>query len=242
MSSCADVRWPMSRRQLGLPKLDIKYLVVSSANRIAVAAERHDRHRVRLDDQQRRAPAAGRVRGHDLRRGDPNRRQGGLGHSVDQPAQRPQGRDDHRHDERSAAAQAPEGSRRRVPGDLRQGPHRQHAQSVIRAGGRVRHGRPSAGRQHREVPQSGRLQDRRRGARRRTHRDHDPQGRSGFQAEHRQLAARHDEERADRAVLRPVVHEADRAANVALGLPASEATRAAWAIPNDKPAEEYAKR
>jgi len=31
-------------------------------------------------------------------------------------------------------------------------------------------------------------------------------------------------------------------ANVRIGLPASEATRAAWANPNDKPAEDYAKK
>jgi glutamate/aspartate transport system substrate-binding protein len=30
--------------------------------------------------------------------------------------------------------------------------------------------------------------------------------------------------------------------NTKVGLPASEATKAAWATPNDKPAEEYAKK
>ena len=51
-------------------------------------AERHRRHRVRLDHQQRHAPEGRRLRRHHLRRRSAHRRQGQLGHHEPSPAQR----------------------------------------------------------------------------------------------------------------------------------------------------------
>ena len=61
-------------------------------------AERHRRHRMRLDHQQRDAPEGRRLRRDDVRRGSAHRGQGVVG---DRQRRRPEGQDrrhDHRHD------------------------------------------------------------------------------------------------------------------------------------------------
>ena len=92
-----------------------------------------------------------------------------------------------------------------------------------------------------KVEEPGRLQDRRRAALGRADRDHVSQGRSGVQEGWSTTACA----RWPRAARSPSCTTSgscsrSRRRNTKVGLPASEATKAAWANPTDKPLEDYA--
>ena len=182
------------QKQLGLAKLDIKYQPVTSQNRIPLVQNGTvDIECGSTTNNATRQKDVAFALDH-LRRGSAHRGQGQLGHHLDRPAERQERRHHHRHHlgaARCASTSAPPAS------NFKEVFGKDHADSFllleIGPRRRVRDGRPDPGRQHRQVEEPGRLQDRRRGAVGRADRHHDPQGRPGVQ-EGRRRQHRGDDE------------------------------------------------
>ena len=232
------------QKQLGLAKLDIKYQPVTSQNRIPLVQNGTvDIECGSTTNNATRQKDVAFAR-HHLRRGSAHRGQGQLGHQRRSPSSTARTSPPPPARPRCSTLRKHErGAKRQLRGGLRQGPRRQLPAARIRPRRRLRDGRPDPGRQHRQGQEPGRLQDRRRGAVGRADRDHDPQGRPGLQEGGRRQHQRADQARRARQAVRQVVRAADPAEQHQ-GRPAavSDATKAAWASPNDKPMEDYAKK
>ena len=226
------------QKQLGMAKIDVKFQPVTSQNRIPLVQNgtvdiecgSTTNNAARLKDVV--------VRADPLCRGGAHRREEGRHHRH----RRPEGQDrrhDDGHDLGAAAAQEQACAGLGLQGTERQGPLRQLPAARVGSGRRVRDGRPDPRRPDLEVEEPGRFQDRRRTAQRRADRDHVPQGRRGFKkAVDDSVNMAKSGEAAklyDKWFMQPIPP-----ANTKVDLPASDATKAAWANPTDKPLEEYA--
>ena len=232
------------QKQLGMAKLDDQVPAGDLAEPDPAGAERHRRPRVRLDHQQRHAPegrrrsrrrlyveevriavkaSSGIKRIADLNGKTVATTTGTTSVQLLRKNKRAQGMD--------------------FKEAERQGPLRQLPAARVGPRRRFRDGRPDPGRPDLEGEEPGRLQDRRRGALGRADRDHVPQGRSGVQEGGRRQRAR----RWPRAARSPSSTTSGSCSRSRRATPrsacrASDATKAAWANPNDKPVEEYAKK